>query len=57
MAAKVTLRALTDEEQQAIATLAQASTAPARLVDRARILQAAARGQKPGEIAAGLGCS
>jgi transposase len=57
MAAKVTLRPLTDEEQQAIAKLAQARTAPARRVDRARIIQAAAQGQSPGKIAAGLGCS
>jgi transposase len=57
MATKVILRALTDEEQQAIAKLAQARTAPARLVDRARILQAAAQGQSSGKIAASLGCS
>jgi transposase len=57
MAAKVILRVLTDEEQQAIAKLAQARTAAARLVDRARIIQSAAAGQSPGKIAAGLGCS
>src|SRR5512135_2557264 len=57
MTAKVTLRPLTDEEQQAIAKLAQTRTAPARLVDRARIIQAAAQGQSPGQSAASLGCS
>ena len=57
MATKVTLRALSDEEQLAIAKLAQARTAPARLVDRARIIQAAAQGQSSAKIAASLGCS
>src|SRR5262245_11165436 len=57
MSAKVVLRALTPEEQSAIDELARARTAPARLVDRARIIQAAAQGQAPGKIAAGLGCS
>lgn len=57
MPAKVVLRELTPEEQRAIAELAHARTAPARLVERARIIQAAARGQSGGQIAAGLGCS
>lgn len=57
MTAKVTLRPLTDQEQPAIATRAQARTAPARRVDRARIIQAAAQGPSPGPSAARLGCS
>src|SRR5512142_119644 len=57
MTAKVPLRPLSDEEPQALATRAQARTAPARLVDRARIIQAAAQGQSPGQSAASLGCS
>jgi transposase len=54
---KVVLRALTAGERKAVDELARTRTAPARLVDRARIIQAAAQGQSPGEIAAGLGCS
>jgi transposase len=57
MPAKVVLRALTPEEHEAIDELARTRTAPARLVDRARIIQAAAQGQSPGKIAAGLGRS
>jgi hypothetical protein len=47
MAAQVPFRELTSEEPQAIATLAQARTAPARWVEHARILPAAVRGQTP----------
>jgi transposase len=57
MPAKVVLRALTAEEQKAVSELARARTAPARLVDRARIILAAAEGQPAAKIAAGLGCS
>jgi len=57
MPAKVTLRELTPEERQAVDELARARTAPARLVDRARIIQAAAAGQSAGQVAARLGCS
>ena len=57
MAAKVVLREMTAEEQIAIADLARARTAPARLVERARIIQAAATGQAAGQIAAHLSCS
>src|SRR6185437_7063189 len=57
MPTKVVLRALTAEEQKAVDELARTRTAPARLVDRARIIQAASRGQSPGKIAASLGCS
>ena len=55
MAARVLLRTMTPEEQQAIATLAHA--APVRLVERARIVQAAADGRSAPPIAAALGCS
>jgi transposase len=57
MPAKVVLRALTPEEKGAVSELARSRTAPARLVDRARIVLAAAEGQSAGKIAAGLGCS
>jgi transposase len=57
MPTKVVLRALTAEEQKAVDELARTRTAPARLVDRARIIQAAAQGQSLGKIAASLGCS
>jgi len=57
MPVQVVLRALTPEEQKALDELARTRTAPARLVDRARIIQAASQGQSAGEIAASLGCS
>lgn len=57
MPAKVVLRALTPEEKDAVTELARSRTAPARLVDRARIVLAAAEGQPAGRIAAGLGRS
>src|SRR5262249_11865170 len=57
MPATVTPRELTPEERHAVEKLARSRTAPARLVDRARIIPAAARGQSGGQIAAGLGCS
>jgi transposase len=57
MPAKVVLRALTAEEQKAVDELARTRTAPARLVDRARIIQAAAQGQSAGQVAVSLGCS
>jgi transposase len=57
MPAKVVLRALTPEEKDAVTELARSRTAPARLVDRARIVLAATEGQSAGKIAAGLGCS
>ncbi len=48
---KVSLRALTTEERHALEQLAHSRTAPARLVERARILLAAAEGQGPSAIA------
>ena len=57
MPAKVELRAMTAEEQKAVIALTHARTAPARLVDRARIILTAAGGLSAAKIAAGLGCS
>lgn len=57
MAARVTLRLMTPEEQLATAALLQSRTAPVRLVERARIVQAAADGRSAPAIAATLGCS
>src|SRR5262245_56677100 len=57
MAARVTLRLMTPEEQQAIAALLGSRTAPARLVERARIVQVAADGRSAPAIAAAVGCS
>src|SRR5438874_2574598 len=47
----VRLRALTDAEQREIERLANARTAPARSVERARIIGAAAHGQRVPAIA------
>lgn len=47
----IRLRALTEEERQEIERLAQARTAPARAVERARIIRAAAQGQRVSVIA------
>lgn len=57
MAARVSLRALTAEEHATLNALTRSRTAPARLVERARIVQAAARGEKTTAIVAGQGCS
>jgi transposase len=51
----VCLRALSTEEHLAIETLARSRTAPARRVERARILWRAGRGEAPPAIAAVLG--
>lgn len=51
------LRELTAEEDQEVARLARARTAPARLVERARIIDLAARGWRAPGIAAELGVS
>ena len=48
---------MTPEEDKAITALLQSRTAPIRSVERARIIQAAARGQSAPVIAAGQGCS
>src|SRR3712207_3038038 len=51
----VCLRALTAEERSAVETLARSRTAPARRVERARIVLRASRGETPPAIAAALG--
>lgn len=57
MAARVYLRCMTPEEEKAIAALMQSRTAAIRSVERARIIQAAAKGQSAPVIATALGCS
>ena len=57
MAARVYLRPMTPEEDKAIAALIQSRTASIRSVERARIIQAAAKGQSAPVIAAEQGCS
>ena len=57
MPAIVGLCAMTAGAQRAVTKLAHARTAPARLVDRARIILAAAEGLPVTKIAAGLGYS
>ena len=52
--AKVRLREMTAEESAAVAKLAHSRTAPARLVERARIIWQAGRGETAAEIAAQL---
>ena len=54
---KVELRAMTAGEQRAVTEPAHARTEPVRLVDRARIILAAAEGLPAAKIAASLGCS
>jgi len=49
------VRALTDDELAAIPRLAQSRTAPARAVERARIVLAAHRGERVPAVAARLG--
>jgi transposase len=53
----VCLRALTAEERSAVETLARSRTAPARQVERARVVPRASRGETPPGIAAALGLS
>src|SRR4051794_17708448 len=57
MAARVPLRSMTPEEQQALDELLRSRPAPVRLVERARIVRAAADGQSAPTIAAAVGCS
>src|SRR5262245_29933429 len=54
---KVSLRPLTPAEHAALERLVHSRTEPARLVERARILSAAAQGQRPAAIAAQVGVS
>jgi transposase len=51
----VCLRELTGEEASAVEALARSRTAPARRVERARIVWRAGRGETPPTIAAALG--
>jgi transposase len=51
------LRELTAEEEQEVGRLARSRTAPARLVERARIIDLAARGWRAPGIAAEVGVS
>jgi transposase len=51
----VCLRELTAEESSAVETLARSRTAPARRVERARIVWRASRSETPPAIAAALG--
>src|SRR3982750_893659 len=53
----VCLRDLTAEERSAVETLARSRTAPARRVERARVIWRASRGETPPGIAAALGLS
>src|SRR5919112_3584245 len=57
MSKKVSLRPLTPEERQQIEALAHSRTAPARTVERAQIIRAAAQGQGPAQVARSLGVS
>ena len=53
----VCLRTLTAEERSAVEALARSRTAPARRVERARVVWRASRGEAPPGIAAALGLS
>jgi len=53
----VCLRGLTAEESSAVEGLARSRTAPARRVERARIVRRASRGETPPAVAAALGPS
>ena len=57
MSNKVSLRPLTPEERQQIEALAHSRTEPARTVERAQIILAAAGGQGPAQVARALGVS
>ena len=55
MPVPVCLRDLTPEERSAVEALARSRTAPARRVERARVVWRAGRGETPPAIAAALG--
>jgi transcriptional regulator of acetoin/glycerol metabolism len=57
MRAKVSLRALSPEERQAVEDLARSRTAPARTVERARIIAALAGGAKVAAVVRQVGVS
>jgi hypothetical protein len=52
MGRRLHLREVTSEERQAVKRLARSRTAPARAVERARVVEAALDGQLVEEIAA-----
>src|SRR5438445_7700678 len=54
MPARIRLRELTPQERHDLEALAHSRTSPARLVERARIVLAAAEGRRVGDIADGL---
>lgn len=54
MGRRLRLRAVTSEERQAVAKLARSRTAPARAVERARVVLAALDGEMVEDIAADL---
>lgn len=54
MGKRLQVRAVTDEERQAVTRLAHSRTAPARAVERARVVQAALAGATVEEIAVQL---
>jgi transposase len=54
MGRRLQLRAVTDEERQAVKRLARSRTAPARTVERAQVVQAALEGAPVEEIAVQL---
>ena len=53
----IRLRPLTNEERATVHRLARSRTAPARLVERAQMVQRAALGEAMGTVAAALGCN
>ena len=55
MKPRIQLRELTDQERQDLEQLAGSRTVEARLVERARIVLAAALGRRPSAIARDLG--
>lgn len=55
MGKRVQVGAVTDEERQAVKRLAHSRTAPARAVERARVIQAALEGMTVEQIAVQLG--
>src|SRR5690349_24658702 len=57
MPARIPLRELTSDERAELERLARARTAPARLVERARIVLGAADGRPVGQIARELNVS
>jgi transposase len=57
MSTEVRLRELSDEERSTITRLARSRTDEARLVQRARLIELLARGERPGAVARRVGMS